>query len=69
MIAMQENRGFDHCHGSLRGVRGFADRATSTLPDGLDPVRRGTDDVLAVGAGWRRCFGTGPCGRTARALA
>jgi phospholipase C len=26
VILMQENRGFDHYFGSLRGVRGFADR-------------------------------------------
>jgi phospholipase C len=35
VILMQENRSFDHYFGSLRGVRGFADRATITLPGGL----------------------------------
>ncbi|HEX4657701.1 MAG TPA: phospholipase C, phosphocholine-specific [Streptosporangiaceae bacterium] len=35
VILMQENRSFDHYFGSLRGVRGFGDRATITLPGGL----------------------------------
>ena len=35
MILMQENRSFDHYYGSLRGVRGFADKATILLPGGL----------------------------------
>jgi phospholipase C len=39
MILMQENRSFDHYFGSLRGVRGFGDRATIRLPGGL-PVWR-----------------------------
>ena len=34
MILTQENRSFDHYYGSLRGVRGFGDRATITLPGG-----------------------------------
>ncbi len=34
MILMQENRSFDHYFGSLRGVRGFGDRAVITLPGG-----------------------------------
>jgi phospholipase C len=34
MIVMQENRSFDHYFGSLRGVRGFGDRSTITLPGG-----------------------------------
>ena len=34
VILMQENRSFDHYFGSLRGVRGFADRATISLPGG-----------------------------------
>src|SRR5215469_16381883 len=34
VILMQENRSFDHYFGSLRGVRGFADRATIVLPGG-----------------------------------
>lgn len=31
---MQENRSFDHCFGTLQGVRGFNDPRTITLPDG-----------------------------------
>ncbi|HUZ25347.1 MAG TPA: phospholipase C, phosphocholine-specific [Streptosporangiaceae bacterium] len=34
VILTQENRSFDHYFGSLRGVRGFADRSTVTLPGG-----------------------------------
>jgi phospholipase C len=37
VILMQENRSFDHCYGSLKGVRGFKDPRAITLPDG-DPV-------------------------------
>jgi phospholipase C len=35
VILMQENRSFDHCFGTLRGVRGFGDPRAITLPDGL----------------------------------
>ena len=35
VFLMQENRSFDHCYGSLRGVRGFNDPRAITLPDGL----------------------------------
>ncbi len=35
VFLMQENRSFDHCFGSLRGVRGFNDPRAITLPDGL----------------------------------
>ncbi|WP_030440383.1 phosphocholine-specific phospholipase C [Actinoplanes subtropicus] len=34
VVLMQENRSFDHYFGSLRGVRGFGDRAPVTKPDG-----------------------------------
>jgi phospholipase C len=34
VILMQENRSFDHCFGTLRGVRGFNDPRAVTLPDG-----------------------------------
>jgi phospholipase C len=34
VIMMQENRSFDHYFGTLRGVRGFADRHTVPLPNG-----------------------------------
>src|SRR5882757_2458806 len=42
VILMQENRSFDHYYGSLRGVRGFADRATITLPGGLSVFEQPT---------------------------
>ena len=35
VILMQENRSFDHYFGTLRGVRGFADRHPVPLPGGL----------------------------------
>ncbi|MEU9356832.1 phosphocholine-specific phospholipase C [Streptomyces sp. NPDC048301] len=34
VILMQENRSFDHYFGTLRGVRGFADRNAIELPSG-----------------------------------
>jgi phospholipase C len=37
VILMQENRSFDHCFGSLRGVRGFNDPRAIQLPNG-NPV-------------------------------
>ena len=37
VILMQENRSFDHCYGTLRGVRGFNDPRALTLPNG-NPV-------------------------------
>lgn len=33
VILMQENRSFDHCFGMLKGVRGYNDPRTITLPD------------------------------------
>lgn len=33
VILMQENRSFDHCFGTLRGVRGFGDPRAINLPD------------------------------------
>lgn len=33
VILMQENRSFDHCFGTLRGVRGFNDPRALMLPD------------------------------------
>ena len=33
VMLMQENRSFDHCFGTLRGVRGFNDPFPVTLPD------------------------------------
>lgn len=37
VILMQENRSFDHCYGTLQGVRGFNDPRAVTLPNG-NPV-------------------------------
>lgn len=34
VVFMQENRGFDHYFGAMRGVRGFADRFPIPLPGG-----------------------------------
>ena len=33
VLLMQENRSFDHCFGTMRGVRGFNDPLAITLPD------------------------------------
>ena len=33
VVLMQENRSFDHCFGTLRGVRGFNDPRVITLPN------------------------------------
>src|ERR1700744_3317113 len=33
VILMQENRSFDHCYGTLRGVRGFNDPRAIDLPN------------------------------------
>jgi phospholipase C len=42
VILMQENRSFDHYFGSLRGVRGFGDRSTITLPGGSSVFQQPT---------------------------
>jgi phospholipase C len=42
VILMQENRSFDHYFGCLKGVRGFADRSTITLPGGLSVFQQPT---------------------------
>ncbi|MHA7607509.1 phosphocholine-specific phospholipase C [Elizabethkingia meningoseptica] len=34
VILMQENRSFDHCFGTLKGVRGFMDKYAFRKPDG-----------------------------------
>jgi phospholipase C len=36
VILMQENRSLDHYYGTMRGVRGFGDRAALRLPTGRD---------------------------------
>lgn len=43
VLLMQENRSFDHCFGSLKGVRGFNDRNILKLTNG-NPVWLQTDD-------------------------
>lgn len=43
VILMQENRSFDHCFGTLQGVRGFHDPRAIPLPD-LKPVWFQTDE-------------------------
>ncbi|MES3054115.1 phospholipase C, phosphocholine-specific [Sphingomonas faeni] len=55
VILMQENRGFDHYFGSLRGVRGFADRLPIPVPSAADatkpaPVWYQRDRTAAGGA-------------------
>ena len=49
VILMQENRGFDHYFGTLRGVRGFGDPRAITLPGGqsvfLQPRKGGEGAV------------------------
>src|SRR5450755_176828 len=44
VILMQENRSFDHYFGSLKGVCGFGDRATITLPGGLSVFQQPTTE-------------------------
>jgi phospholipase C len=48
VILMQENRSFDHYYGTMPGVRGFADPAAITLPDG-NPVFYQPDPSHAQG--------------------
>jgi phospholipase C len=40
VILMQENRSFDHYYGTMRGVRGFSDPATLTLPTGMSVLHQ-----------------------------
>ena len=42
VVLMQENRSFDHYFGTLKGVRGFGDRSTITLPGGLSVFQQPT---------------------------
>ncbi len=57
LILMQENRSFDHYFGSLKGVRGFGDRSTITLPGGLPVFQQPTTPpgvpVTATQYPWR----------------
>ncbi len=43
IIFMQENRAFDHYYGTLRGVRGWADRSSHPLPSGLNEFYQPVD--------------------------
>ena len=47
VILMQENRSFDHCFGTLQGVRGFNDPRAITLPN-KKPVWMQTDAAGAT---------------------
>ncbi len=55
VILMQENRGFDHYFGSLRGVRGFADR----LPI---PVPAAPSEASGIASVWHQQDRTAPGG-------
>ena len=48
VVVMQENRSFDHYFGSMRGVRGFGDRSTITLPGGNSVFQQ--PDAPKIGA-------------------
>lgn len=52
VILMQENRSFDHCFGTLKGVRGFNDPRAIQLPSG-NPVWLQSDDAGATYAPFR----------------
>ncbi len=50
VVLMQENRAFDHYFGTMRGVRGYGDKAAVTLPNGKpmfnQPLAGGLGEVL-----------------------
>lgn len=52
VILMQENRSFDHCYGTLQGVRGFNDPRAITLPNKL-PVWFQTNEASETFAPFR----------------
>lgn len=64
VMLMQENRSFDHCFGTLRGVRGYNDPRAITIPGKLpvwmQPDKNGTRfppfrlDIKATKATWMR---------------
>lgn len=64
VFLMQENRSFDHCFGTLRGVRGYNDPRTINLPNKfpvwMQPDKNGTRfppfrlDIKATKATWMR---------------
>ncbi len=50
VIITQENQGFDHYFGTLRGVRGFSDPRAVTLPNGRPVwIQPNTGDVYGIG--------------------
>jgi len=48
VILMQENRGFDHYFGTLRGVRGFGDPRPIDLPSGQPVWKQPTKDGVST---------------------
>jgi phospholipase C len=62
VILMQENRSFDHYFGSLKGVCGFGDRSTITLPGGYpvwqQPTTPPGQPVTGTQYPWRLSSGT-----------
>ena len=52
VLLMQENRSFDHCYGTLQGVRGFNDPRAISLPDN-NPVWLQTNAAGATHAPFR----------------
>ncbi len=48
VILMQENRSFDHYFGTMKGVRGFGDRATIPLPGDYSVFNQPNGDQAAV---------------------
>ncbi|HUZ56048.1 MAG TPA: phospholipase C, phosphocholine-specific [Streptosporangiaceae bacterium] len=62
VILTQENRSFDHYFGSLKGVRGFGDRSTITLPGGYSVWQQPTtppgQPVTATQYPWQLSSGT-----------
>ena len=47
VVLMQENRSFDHYHGSMRGVRGFGEPHPALLPNGKPVWYQPTGDTAA----------------------
>ena len=47
VVFMQENRAFDHYYGTLKGTRGFNDRAAPLLPSGLSPFYQPTKSATS----------------------
>src|SRR5882757_4721162 len=54
VVLMQENRSFDHYLGTMRGVRGFGDRAALKLTSGLDTFHQ--PDPLRTDGGFLEPF-------------